>query len=358
MTDTKDRITPVAFTPAPVLMNLPLARPWRRALAMLSDLTVIALLTGMDDLGLGLFFLVLWFVYKSKLFTYLEKLGTFRVWVIRGGSLLIVILSIVFIYYLIANQAEKDSSSNAEEEVSVSEIIEVGSLIYQLNKCQEEACFKPLISDFIEFELNRGQQLSESELAQTIDSVAQDKALSDSQILVLKQWSYLELNRLVKEQKSQPGTPQIEDDITSLPSDEDEESTPQASKASPLNWLMGFVEDLGLGFGFAAIYFSCFTAWFNGQTFGKMLFNIRVIQLNNSKISLWESFGRYGGYGAGLATGLLGFAQIYWDPNRQAIQDKISATVVIDLGLKHREDIENINAQVSKVSELDAKLTE
>ena len=40
-------------------------------------------------------------------------------------------------------------------------------------------------------------------------------------------------------------------------------------------------------------------------------------------------FGRYGGYGAGFATGLLGFLQVYWDPNRQAIQDKISATVVI-----------------------------
>ncbi|MCW8832829.1 MAG: RDD family protein, partial [Colwellia sp.] len=48
-------------------------------------------------------------------------------------------------------------------------------------------------------------------------------------------------------------------------------------------------------------------------------------------LSLWDSFGRYGGYGAGLATGLLGFIQIYWDPNRQAIHDKISATVVIDL---------------------------
>ena len=34
---------------------------------------------------------------------------------------------------------------------------------------------------------------------------------------------------------------------------------------------------------------------------------------------------------AGLATGLLGFIQIYWDANRQAIHDKISATVVIDI---------------------------
>ena len=42
-----------------------------------------------------------------------------------------------------------------------------------------------------------------------------------------------------------------------------------------------------------------------------------------------DCFGRCGGYGAGFATGLLGFLQVYWDPSRQAIQDKISATVVI-----------------------------
>jgi len=68
---------------------------------------------------------------------------------------------------------------------------------------------------------------------------------------------------------------------------------------------------------------------FNGKTPGKRLLNIQVLKLDGSGLSLWESFGRYGGYGAGLATGLLGFVQIYWDPNRQAIQDKISETLVI-----------------------------
>ena len=100
----------------------------------------------------------------------------------------------------------------------------------------------------------------------------------------------------------------------------------------------GIIDDLGLGFGFAAIYFTCFTAWFNGQTLGKMLFNTRVLQLSNEPMGLWDAFGRYGGYGAGLATGLLGFFQIYWDANRQAIQDKISATVVVDLTLASKEN--------------------
>ena len=46
----------------------------------------------------------------------------------------------------------------------------------------------------------------------------------------------------------------------------------------------------------------------------------------------WLSFERAGGYAAGFATGLLGFAQIFWDPNRQAIHDKVSETIVIQDG--------------------------
>ena len=95
-------------------------------------------------------------------------------------------------------------------------------------------------------------------------------------------------------------------------------------------WLQGLIEDLGIGFGWAAFYFTVFTAIWHGQTPGKKLLRIRVIQLDGTALSIWDSFGRYGGYGAGIATGLLGFAQIYWDPNRQAIHDKISATIVIN----------------------------
>jgi hypothetical protein len=51
-------------------------------------------------------------------------------------------------------------------------------------------------------------------------------------------------------------------------------------------------------------------------------------------MTLWASFERSAGYAAGLFTGLMGYAQVYWDRNRQAIQDKISETVVIrDLGV-------------------------
>lgn len=97
------------------------------------------------------------------------------------------------------------------------------------------------------------------------------------------------------------------------------------------------MSDMGLGFGWAAFYFTVFTARFDGQTLGKKILGIRVIQLDGANISLWAAFGRYGGYAAGFTTGLLGFMQIFWDPNRQGIQDKISSTVVIDLVQMHKK---------------------
>lgn len=105
-----------------------------------------------------------------------------------------------------------------------------------------------------------------------------------------------------------------------------------------VEWGKGVIKDLGLSFGWATFYFTVLTALWDGQTPGKKLLKIRVIQLDGSPLSIWDSFGRYGGYGAGLATGLLGFLQIYWDPNRQAIHDKISATIVIDVKKSKRRE--------------------
>jgi uncharacterized RDD family membrane protein YckC len=48
-----------------------------------------------------------------------------------------------------------------------------------------------------------------------------------------------------------------------------------------------------------------------------------------------------GGYAAGFATGLLGFAQVFWDANRQGIHDRIVGTVVIMDGAEKVADWES-----------------
>ncbi|HEX7089366.1 MAG TPA: RDD family protein [Longimicrobiales bacterium] len=99
--------------------------------------------------------------------------------------------------------------------------------------------------------------------------------------------------------------------------------------AGLLAYLRGLADDLGLGFGWGGLYFTAFTALWRGQTPGKRLLRIRVIRLDRKPIGWWLAFERFGGYTAGLFTGLLGFAQVFWDRNRQAIHDKIVETVVI-----------------------------
>lgn len=91
------------------------------------------------------------------------------------------------------------------------------------------------------------------------------------------------------------------------------------------------LSEIGFEFGWATIYFSLLTTIFNGQTLGKKVMSIQVVQLNGKRLSIWASFNRAGGYAAGAATGMLGFAQMAWDANRQAIHDKIANTAVIDL---------------------------
>ena len=103
----------------------------------------------------------------------------------------------------------------------------------------------------------------------------------------------------------------------------------EEEKKGLLATLLSWFNDLGIGFGWTSLYFTAFTALWKGQTPGKKLFGIRVLRLDGLPMTLWASFERFGGYAAGLFTGLTGYMQVWWDRNRQAIQDKISETVVI-----------------------------
>jgi hypothetical protein len=88
-------------------------------------------------------------------------------------------------------------------------------------------------------------------------------------------------------------------------------------------------DDLGLGFGWAAVYFTGFLSMLRGQTPGKRVMGLRVIRLDNKPLGWWISFERFGGYAASFSVGLLGFLQILWDRNRQGLHDKACETVVV-----------------------------
>ncbi|MEO5689445.1 MAG: RDD family protein [Burkholderiaceae bacterium] len=108
----------------------------------------------------------------------------------------------------------------------------------------------------------------------------------------------------------------------------------EVRKPRPIQWrdnALASLHRLGLRFGWAIAYFTLLPFWWKGQTVGKRLFGLRIVELTGKPLGLMTSFGRYGGYAAGLATGGMGFVQVLWDPNRQAVEDKLAHTVVVDL---------------------------
>jgi hypothetical protein len=123
--------------------------------------------------------------------------------------------------------------------------------------------------------------------------------------------------------------------------DEAEEELEAVENRSMLRRLLDLAEDLGFGFGWAALYMTVVLSWWKGQTVGKRMLGIRVVRLDGEPITWWVAFERVGGYAAGVATGLLGFAQIWWDSNRQAIHDRIVGTVVVRDGAEKVLDWES-----------------
>ncbi len=104
-------------------------------------------------------------------------------------------------------------------------------------------------------------------------------------------------------------------------------------------WIADKLDNIGFGLGWWTMYFAILMPLMKGQTPGKKALGIRVVRLDGQAVTWWHAFERAGGYAAGFATGLLGFLQIYWDPNRQATHDKIAGTVVIRDGVPKIEGL-------------------
>lgn len=113
-----------------------------------------------------------------------------------------------------------------------------------------------------------------------------------------------------------------------------EEQLAEARKPQPFQPLEAaerFADGLGASFGWGIVYFSLLPAFWNGQTLGKRLLRLQVIELTGKPMTVMRCLRRYGGYAAGMATGGLGFAQVLWDVNRQGLQDRAAHTVVVAL---------------------------
>ncbi|MGM9516674.1 RDD family protein [Roseateles sp. DB2] len=115
-----------------------------------------------------------------------------------------------------------------------------------------------------------------------------------------------------------------------------EEAARAHSGFQPRQWLDEALGEVGLRFSLAIVYFTLLPVLWPGQTVGKRLMGLKIAELSGKPMSLMRSFSRYGGYLASMGTGGMGFVQLVWDANRQALQDKAAHTVVLDLRRKDR----------------------
>ena len=320
--ETREVITPYAFEVDNALLGLPLASPTRRALAMIIDVALIFIAAKLSATIIA--FVAAMAFYKGTAQQYLPKMSNVwrRILKIVAASILFVsalaVLSIGIDYLEgddpVQGLTVKGLKIQDDIQLTSTEKKQVNAYLVQTaDESCEQSCQQNALDNLI------GQV---PKLAEMDDLQNPQLAKAFLQLLVLGENNELKLAQLIEDKPA------------------------QTTKHSILQWGKGIIKDLGLGFGWAAVYFTLFSLLWRGQTPGKKLCNTRVVALSGEPLGLLDCFGRYGGYGAGFATGLLGFLQVYWDPNRQAIQDKISATVVIKGSINQVVNVQTVEETV------------
>ena len=315
--ETRNVITPYAFKVDQALLGIPLAPPIKRAMAMIIDVILIFMAAKLSATLIA--FVAAMAFYKGTAQQYLPKMSPFWRRALKlfaasflfVSSLTVLSLAIDFFEGDSAIQGIQIEEAEGKDELSEHDKSIIRTYLAQTDndKNCDEICQSAASANLVA-QLPELAEIEDAESTQFTRSLLHLMAIAG------------EDSNAAEDSKNTDLVP------VSIASEATNESS-TTPVTSILQWGKGIIQDLGLGFGWAAVYFTLFSLLWRGQTPGKKVCNIRVVSLSGEPLGMLDCFGRYGGYGAGFATGLLGFLQVYWDPNRQAIQDKISATVVI-----------------------------
>jgi len=344
MKDPKEIVTPYAFEVESTLLGKPLATPKRRFLALVIDLLIAAILMKLGGIILGFITAIIFFVA----FLRYQKAYPFK----RGIQIGIAVIGATSIFILCLVMLGKNylpkeidpDIAHVNENISGAEISEI--FLSALNGNASDSVQEK--QSLEEFAKNLEKQIREK----ISNSKVQERDLPPNadQLVMAYAKAYKRrdsigidtLQNSVQEIVAGKQLNQLENkneryqEVIELMEDENDDLRDIAENPGFLRTLKATANDFGLVIGWTGIYFVFFIAFWDGQTPGKRLLKLQVVRLNGDALNLWNSFERFGGYSAGLATGLLGFLQVYWDSNRQGIHDKIAGTVVLDHS-KHKE---------------------
>lgn len=372
--DPRSLITPDAFHVAPDLLGLPLATPGRRLAAILIDLAVIGVITLVTKsfgMVLGVVVAALFIregfrrtPVKGSAFGRAMRLSvgclglwigiiTVAIWaslgiggtgdrrssdatervVSRIGSLEVPAETGVGIFDVLAGFSDArdfGQAANAEEAAAAARRLAALGFEQNLSTVEVRDLLRELAPDDAPWANEQDAIIEEAILATRPDTTTvtppaaeesgtappafADAAVADTLRRLHRRIAGLEESEAGQERAME----QLRDELRR-----------EQEGGSIFSWLRSAVDELGFGFGWASLYLTVMLSWWKGQTVGKRLLKIRVLRLDGDPITWWTAFERAGGYAAGFATGLLGFAQVFWDANRQAIHDRIVGTVVV-----------------------------
>ena len=330
--DPRSIITPEAFQVAPHLLGLPLASPRRRLAAILVDLLCIGVLTVVTrSLALVLGIVVAGaFVRKSLQRTEQTAGAPTLSRRLSIGCLGVVVALVTIGIWAVVTFDRPTSSADTTSDTIDSDGARVEARQSQaadpLEPRDAQAVRDGVSLYTIEQALEAYTSLRRSGSTDPMDRLLL-VALEDRRASEVASDTLLALERQIAELETEARDAQSRLESA-------EERLDEAVSRGVLSWLTGLLDDLGFGFGWAALYMTVLMSMTKGQTLGKRLLGVRVLRLDGQPINWWVAFERAGGYAAGFATGLLGFAQILWDANRQAIHDRIAGTVVVRDGAK------------------------
>lgn len=317
--ESREIVTPYAFAVCPDLLGVPTAHPLRRAFAMGIDAVIIS---GLAKASLLLILPVMtyliWFRLQAKKFNHVILLLLATAFLSASATWMPELLV----------EAEPESTpSGAELNADQALLMAAVALKIQAESCALD-CMKKELEKVAR--LLKKAEISKPAATALMDDLVQGADFPQPQWPAYRDALIKDLPDAIPPAPVAEMKPALATSAT-LPW-----YLPDENTHSVVAWVKGILADMGIGVGWAVFYFTATITWCHGQTIGKKLMRIKVIQLDGKELNLFASFSRQGGYGAGIATGLLGFAQILWDPNRQAIQDKVASTVVIRLGKAKR----------------------
>lgn len=338
--DPHDIVTPYAFEVRDELLGTELATPTRRLTALLIDLLLASLLAALGGVlvGFAVAFIFFRIATRRRVDPVLRRWARAVLAFTGAIVLFLTVIAVIgggwnhpFSGNDIVMTGPDDTTETATVRAardSVLKALEQDGV--DLNALQEAGLPGPLM-EFL---------ATERTPEDTLDGNARERAVTllRSYTDALADGDSIRVDSLQADVGSVVAGPQLRDLRTALQGTrernealEDRNDALAAQVENPSVWRLArsTANDFGLRLGWVGVYFTLFLAWWNGQTPGKRLLGLRVVRLDGRPLTLWASFERFGGYAAGVATGLLGFAQVFWDPNRQALHDRIANTVVI-----------------------------